>query len=604
MLNSNAIYNQFMPLNTRTVNIRAEPNVVAPNSAGKFIRSPNMIDEISLGNITNYPKQGVINSSNHHIFWFLQISDTQMVWNEWNKEDLRSITDFRVVRLRTFFNTTQKIISPLFIVNTGDLTDSIQDYLRRTPGQRQGEWAYYNETMHELGMNASFYFDMPGNHDVYRSPGYTNFLTYSMSGAAFHTDQYMLTLDLGWGTYRFYTPENYGLEFPFALGGVMDQSELDWFESKLKTYENQNNLSISFGHHPISDIQSQRTRPGKDLLELMEAYGIDVYLYGHIHENKFEQYGTVPTFAVAKIDEGESYYRIIAVDEDGISTTEQSANQWPTGIITCPIDEKLVRTDQKAKENAKTSKIRALAWDPKGIRSVEWQYDSNGQWLSMDPIEGPLFEGNFNTELADGKPHIIEIRVTNLDNEITIKSITFNSNRVDFFNWSLYIYWFILGFIGICAVSMGSLFYKRLKNPAKFGKKPESLVDKQSAKLLLMKLAFFLLVPLNFTLLNADTLTVVFSLFLIGKDGIIISDVLLIFSGVLSIGFVPQVLSLSRKYQRVMRGFTRFNIFLEGFLFLYFLIHFPTVAWIAPGFYLMLYTDIKLLKAANGLQEN
>jgi len=213
------------------------PSFATPQSSGKLAQNPNVLDQIPLVSASDQGHQGILNSSNYHIFWFLQITDTQMAWYKWGKTERRDITDGRNVKIRTFFNTTQKILSPLFIVNTGDLVDSsYESYFRRTVGQREDEWAYYNESISGTGVNSSYYFDMVGNHDIYRSPGYNYFLNYSFSGSAFHTDQYMISLNLSWGNYQFYTlstPEDYGLEFPLSLYGSLDQNELNWFESKL-----------------------------------------------------------------------------------------------------------------------------------------------------------------------------------------------------------------------------------------------------------------------------------------------------------------------------------------------------------------------------------
>jgi len=165
----------------------------SPHSSGNLAPGTNSIDTIPFTVQPNQTKQGILNSSSYHIFWFLQITDIQMAWYKWGQNVRRGETDGRYSNVRTFFNTTQKVISPLFIVNTGDLIDSsYETYFARTIGQRDGEWAYYNETISATGVNVTYYFDMPGNHDVYRDHGYLHFLNYSFSGNAFQTDQYMI----------------------------------------------------------------------------------------------------------------------------------------------------------------------------------------------------------------------------------------------------------------------------------------------------------------------------------------------------------------------------------------------------------------------------
>ena len=354
-----------------------------------------------------------------------------MIWTQWGKKERRPITDSRVIKMRTFLNTTQKIIAPLFIVNTGDLVDSAYESdFYRTQGQKIEEWIYYNETMQEFGMNSSYYFDMVGNHDIYRDPGFTYFLNYSVSGSAFKTDQYMITADLGFGKYSFFTlstPENNGLEFPFALGGMLSKAELDWFEGKLEQKGKYSNWSFVFGHHPIDELYSKKSASGKAITDIFEFYGVDMYLFGHGHENRFDQLGSAVAYETAKLDEREGYYRIVVVDNDGLSTTEQPGSVWPAGIITTPTDTRNTRSEKDLQRNAALTKIRALAWDLTAIRSIEWRADRSGPWIPMNSIEGPLYEADFNSSLKDSREHLIEIRITSIDDRQTTKSITFCS---------------------------------------------------------------------------------------------------------------------------------------------------------------------------------
>jgi hypothetical protein len=577
---------------------KVSPRIESPQSAGNLLLNDKVIDEISLGTPNNFPLQGVINSSSHRIFWFLQISDTQMVWSKWGQNERRPLTDGRVIKLRTFFNTTQKVIAPLFIVNTGDLVDSAyESFLYRTEGQKVMEWEYYNETMHEMGMNSSYYFDMVGNHDIYRDPGYTYFLKYSVSGAAFQTDQYMMTADLGFGKYSFYTlstPEDNGLEFPFGLGGMMSKSELDWFENKAQEKGKDSSRSFAFGHQPIGELFSEKSSQGNNLLNIFKEQKIDMYLFGHGHVNKFEQYGEMVAYETAKIDEGEGTYRIVAVDENGISTTEQIGTQWPAGIITAPLDTRNTRTEADLQYNADNTKIRALAWDPLSIKSVEWRADEKGGWLPMTHVEGPLYEGEFLSSLKDGAQHQIEIRITNVEGKTTIKTITYCSKLVNHLKFADFMYWLIGGFIGICSILSALVVYRRKANSAKFAKKPESVVDKDQAKRVLLKLLVLLCMPLTFGLIYAERITALFAFFLVGHTGILYSDVVLIaFAGVGS--WIPlQALCLSPKNRKGMKILTGFSIFFEALLWFFFITHYPTVAWFSPGYYGLLYLDRKI----------
>lgn len=573
-----------------------------PLASGNIKPNESVIDEISIGTPSNYPLQGVINSSSHHIFWFLQISDTQMIWTKWGTNERRPLSDSRVIKMRTFLNTTQKIIAPLFIVNTGDLVDSAyESYFYRTQGQKIVEWEYYNETMQEFGMNSTYYFDMIGNHDIYRNPGFTYFLNYSVSGSAFKTDQYMFTAALGFGNYSFYTlstPEDNGLEFPFALGGVLSTSELDWFQGKLEKYHQLTNRTFAFGHHPIDEIYSQKTSTGKSFEDLLAYYNVDMYLFGHGHENKFDQFGATVAYETAKIDEDEGTYRIIAVDNDGIATTEQAGNLWPAGLITAPTDTRNTRTEEDMQRNAALTKIRALAWDPSAVQSVECRFDKREQWIPMNHVEGPLYESDFDSSLKDGKQHIIEIRITNFEGKQTIKSITFRSTIQNFRSPGTTRLWLVGFLVAVSIVPSTVMIYLRKKNPVRYRKQPYSVVQKEQAKRVLFKFIGLICLPISFGLMYAENITALFAFFLVGLSGIMYSDTTLIFSAVLLIWIPLQSLCLSEKHKMAMRIITRISIFFELFFFTLFMLHYPTIAWLSPGIYIALYFDTQILRTS------
>jgi hypothetical protein len=84
-------------------------------------------------------------------------------------------------------------------------------------------------------MNETVYMDVIGNHDTYRDPGTSRYLNYSISGEYFKSTEFAVRLVFPFGNYSFLglpIPQDYGLEYPFSLGGFMNQTELDWLESK------------------------------------------------------------------------------------------------------------------------------------------------------------------------------------------------------------------------------------------------------------------------------------------------------------------------------------------------------------------------------------
>jgi hypothetical protein len=580
-----------------------------PQSAAVLEPRDDVIDQINFGGENALPLQGYLNNS--RTLWFLQVTDTQMAWWEWGTEDRRGPDDGRQKRIRTFFNTTQQIISPLFIFNTGDLVDSAyENYFIRTVGQRVGEWEYYNETLSlpEMGLNSSFYFDMPGNHDVYRSSGYSHFLNYSFSGSAFHTDQYVVNVEFEWGNYQFYalsTPEDHGLEFPFGLGGYLSRDELNWFESKLNALSPTSNLSIAMGHHPLREIYSQTTSTGKQLIPLMQSSGIDLYLFGHGHVNKYENFDGLPAFETAKVDEGSGTYRIVAVDQDQLSTVTPPAEKWPVGLITSPMDYRMAQGDLKPDRVGTPSEIRALAWDRVGIASVEWRMDGASIWSGMNPVEGPLYaaplEASEIATLGDGELHALEIKITSIDGNITYQSISYSNQLVEIREWFDWWYLYVIAAVGVAAILVSIPTTLRKRNPARWQKTDRTLVQKEYPKWMLGKLFALLVLPMTFGFMDAESFTAVFSLFLVSARGILYSDVAMIFFAATAYSLLPQMFCMSRKYRPLMLYFTFFALFLDCFLYIWYMLHFPTVAWMAVGYYAVIYCDFRIWKHAKSL---
>jgi hypothetical protein len=112
-----------------------------------------------------------LGNNNSDIFWFLHITDTQALYRD----------PARIAWFQEFLNNTQRVINPKFIVNTGDLTgEDYGGFFTPFPGPDLSEWQVYDQVLNETGMNASFYYDLNGNHDNYQDINYQYYLNYSM----------------------------------------------------------------------------------------------------------------------------------------------------------------------------------------------------------------------------------------------------------------------------------------------------------------------------------------------------------------------------------------------------------------------------------------
>ena len=136
------------------------------------------------------------------------------------------------------------------------------------------------------------------------------------------------------------------------------------------------------------------------------------------------------------------------------------------------------------------------------------------------------------------------------------------------------------------------------KDPIKYAKKKDSLVQKNQANRVILKLIALICLPLTFGFMYAEHTTAMFAFFLIGTAGILYSDVVLIFSAVLGISIPFQALCLSEKHRLAMRILTWISIFFEVFLLVFFLLHFSEIAWFSPGFYTLIYLDVQILKSS------
>ncbi|CAG8657860.1 7384_t:CDS:2, partial [Dentiscutata heterogama] len=100
-----------------------------------------------------------IGDRRENIFYFMQVSDLHI--SKYYKPGGAS-------HFLYFLSTALPVISPSFVLVTGDLTDGKEQYYGRS-GQNVDEWATYQTALQESGVldRPNFWYDMRGNHDCF-----------------------------------------------------------------------------------------------------------------------------------------------------------------------------------------------------------------------------------------------------------------------------------------------------------------------------------------------------------------------------------------------------------------------------------------------------
>ncbi len=344
------------------------------------------------------PHSATYSSDSGKIFWFVIISDTHigasgLLGNE---------------RLEWLVSEARQAINPAFIVNTGDLTDSTNWSDTGYPnGPHAEEWLEYRNILDRKGVDATFYYDLPGNHDGFSDRDFANYLNYSIQGRARGQTQFSWNRIFNFGTYHFLginTCGNEGSDFSFEPpqygdNAGLDAAELQFIRDDLKANA-QADLTMIFGHHLIVSRETDWSYVTVDALEGMTmtalSYGADeflalmeefhplMYAYGHSHVYR-EEFLTknmsegVVYLNVASMTKNETQnYNIVAIDNNGLSTKACTIGVWPAVIITAPLDHNLGMRNDPYTANAtdftgSAKPIRALVFDRNPVTSVTYR---------------------------------------------------------------------------------------------------------------------------------------------------------------------------------------------------------------------------------------
>lgn len=345
------------------------------------------------------PHTAVYNSDSNNIFWFLIASDTHIGAAGFNGAQ----------RLEWLVTTAKQTINPSFIVNLGDLTDSTNWSDSGYPdGPHVEEWEVYRDVLTDNGVDATFYYDLPGNHDGFGDLNFDYYLNYSIQGSATGQTQFSWDRSFGFGTYHFLginTCGNQGTDFSleppqYGDNAGLDETELQFIHDDLAANAAAD-LTMIFGHHLLvpreADLDEQTTGDAlsemtmtalsygaSEFIALMEEFHPLMYAYGHSHVYREEFFtknmseGVVYLNVASLTKNDRQNYSIVAIDNNGLSTKACTVGVWPAVLITAPLDKNLgVRNDPytaKVDDQTGTTKpVRALVFDPNPIVRVEYR---------------------------------------------------------------------------------------------------------------------------------------------------------------------------------------------------------------------------------------
>ena len=360
--------------------------------------------------------------SANRLLWFMVISDSHV--------GASGVQDTNFLAWAT--REARDVIDPQFIVNSGDLTDSSDGGVIPYGGPYEDEFVDYRHILDVSGMEADFYYDIPGNHDAYGDKNFVFYRAYSIQGRANNATQHAWTKNFEFGSYLFLgvcTPGNDGASFNiwfwdnFGDHAGLDAAELAFIDDSLTAHP-EAELALIFGHHPFEADASEWTETALTyglgpLLDLIDTYSVALYGYGHTHEyheDVWLQDLSRGVFYINTDSLGKSnanHYTLMAFDGNGLSTTPADKDQWPVVMITAPMDRCLGQcpnTFTYEIPGAYANPVRALVFDKNPVTAVQFRVDGGATWQNMQPVDGgPVWQGFWDASTAAAGNHTIEV---------------------------------------------------------------------------------------------------------------------------------------------------------------------------------------------------
>ena len=363
------------------------------------------------------------------VFWFIHASDLHV----------GTSGSAETSNLQWLVTTARDVIAPSFFVVTGDLTDSTNGNIFGYPtGPYQAEWDQYKSLLSGAGVDASFYYDIPGNHDAYNDRYFAYYLANSVQGRATGKTQVSWTRSFPFGTYHFLgvnSADNTGDPFsifpPYGDHAGLDSTELAFINSAL-TANAGAALTMVFGHHPVTstgNLDDTYLYYGhQEFIGALDDHLASSYHYGHTHENS-ETHFTGNSYTGSMSGGGVRYsnvrslgkdspnsFSLVAIDCNGVSSVTRPIRTWPVVLITAPVNRLVggtVNPYAYAVPAASSNPIRALVFDEAPIAQVQYRVDG-GAWHPMSRVDGnpDLWKGTWNAAGLGAGMHAVEVQAT------------------------------------------------------------------------------------------------------------------------------------------------------------------------------------------------
>jgi hypothetical protein len=340
------------------------------------------------------------------LFWFIQITDTH----------LTSKIPRLYNRFEKWLSVNLPTINPKFVIHTGDIVDAMAEDEILSPicksEQIPAQWKRYNHLLRKhLKHNFSpdYWIDIRGNHDNYDVPHIRSELNYyvNYSVSSMRSNPYARV----W-THTHRTPKNsiysfvamdaappLGLSAPMNFYGMLTSEVIDGLKHDLPLAMKTSNHTFLMGHYPIStlNIHNHPFRNGRKYLEdeVLRNNRPTAYLSGHLHLAKITDANNFFLDLELADFMFQSYYRLLAVDNDLFSYVDLKMKQWPVVLVTNPKDAPSMSNNDKWQRMRRSTHIRTLVFSPNLITDVRVYIDGK---LHTDMTNGVVTLGKVITD--------------------------------------------------------------------------------------------------------------------------------------------------------------------------------------------------------------
>jgi len=347
------------------------------------------------------PDSAKYNPDPDDILWFLVVSDSHIgltiMGNPDNTENLEWATSELV-----------QTVQPDFMAHTGDIVDAHGGGLIPLT-QFEKEWKIYHDIVETNALDPESYFDLPGNHDQYGDATLEHYLAWSVQGAADGQPNHAWVVDRKDSRYLFIglaTCGSDGAIWPVDQAGL-DEVDLAFLQATLQQYPDADIITF-LGHHPVAYFNQGQ----EELYDALADNGATAYLFGHIHDHTLSWQNGVLHASVASLGKSSAKQVLLcAYDGRGFSMKAFDVGEWPMVMVTAPLDSGLAGNhphDYMIPNSLSSAPVRALAFHPDGIKSVEGTLDT-GAPIPMEEVESGVWQGHFDASKLDLYPHSLTV---------------------------------------------------------------------------------------------------------------------------------------------------------------------------------------------------